>query len=228
MRQVAHRTKPVSSLALVGDGDEVDLLDEIQAAFDVTFTDSEAESCRTVGDLFDVLMTKIAPAEGANRCATAMAFYRLRRAIGAGHAGPHSMLRDVLTGTPRQAYARLGSATGLRMPALVFGAVGWFGMMVVLPGILASAAFWQAASSFWAVPFLISMLGILVAFFDRKPEAATLGDLARQVAVLNFAHLARSGARSVRVDVWKNFVQLLRQETGLIDNSPISRETTFF
>jgi len=44
-----------NSLNLVGDGDEIDILEDIEGVFDVRFSDDEAERCETLGDVHDVL-----------------------------------------------------------------------------------------------------------------------------------------------------------------------------
>src|SRR5690606_30928962 len=70
-----------SSLGLAGDLDDVAMLEDVEAAFGFRASDDELARCRTVGDLFEVINSRL-PSEGfAGSCATAMCFYRLRRAI---------------------------------------------------------------------------------------------------------------------------------------------------
>jgi hypothetical protein len=64
------------------DLEEVELLQAVEAAFDVRLTDAEAEQIRTVGDLHSMLIGRLHHVErGAIPCPAAMAFRRLKRAI---------------------------------------------------------------------------------------------------------------------------------------------------
>jgi hypothetical protein len=70
-----------SSLGLAGDLDDVDMLEDVEAAFGFRVSDEELARCWTVGHLFELINSRL-PSEGsAGSCATAMCFYRLRRAI---------------------------------------------------------------------------------------------------------------------------------------------------
>ena len=52
------RPNPNPNIGMVGDGDEVELLEDIERAFSVRFTDDEAEAIVTLGDLHEAIMTK--------------------------------------------------------------------------------------------------------------------------------------------------------------------------
>jgi hypothetical protein len=69
-----------SSLGLSGDLDDVDLVEDIEAAFGLRFSDDEIERCSTVGHLFELVENKL-PDASFGGCATAMTFYRLRRGL---------------------------------------------------------------------------------------------------------------------------------------------------
>ena len=71
-----------ASLELAGDLDDVELVEDIEKAFGVRLPDGELSNCHTVGDLFDLVLARIPDRSAtADRCATAMCFYRLRRAV---------------------------------------------------------------------------------------------------------------------------------------------------
>lgn len=59
--------------------DTVELVMEIETAFDVRFSDTEAQSCRTVGDVFDLILAKSPGLRRNTGCLSGIAFYRLRR-----------------------------------------------------------------------------------------------------------------------------------------------------
>ena len=62
------------SLGLVGDGDDLDLLADLEACFGFGMTDAEAQSSVTVGDVFTVLQRRFSATNAdGGRCLTAMA-----------------------------------------------------------------------------------------------------------------------------------------------------------
>jgi hypothetical protein len=54
----ASRSNPKPNLGLWGDGDDVEIIEIVEAHFEVAFTDAEVEAVQTVGDWFDLLLTK--------------------------------------------------------------------------------------------------------------------------------------------------------------------------
>lgn len=60
----------------------IDLLEEVEAAFNIKIGDDEAERCWTVGDLYDLICAH-APQwdEQAGTCASSAVFYRVRRSV---------------------------------------------------------------------------------------------------------------------------------------------------
>jgi hypothetical protein len=70
-----------NTLGLDDDMEPAEVVDELARVFDVAISNEEAESILTVGDFYDLLLRKLVPGEGDGKCATAMAFYRIRRAL---------------------------------------------------------------------------------------------------------------------------------------------------
>ncbi len=98
-----------NTLNLVGDGDDIDVLSDVERLFGIAVTDAEAANLLTVGNLFDLIMRK----KGAHRtraCLTQVAFYRLRRALrelGADvQIEPDSPLSSVLEAATRRSSVR--------------------------------------------------------------------------------------------------------------------------
>src|SRR5579862_611013 len=71
-----------NTLGLDDDLDGLELQNYIELCFDIKITDSEAVSCQTVGNIYQLLQSRFNRNDSdKNGCATAMAFYRLRRAF---------------------------------------------------------------------------------------------------------------------------------------------------
>ena len=71
-----------NTLGLDDDLDTVEVQLSIEASFDIRLTTEESASCRTVGDIYNILRNRFPDGPGTQRgCATAMAFYRLRHAF---------------------------------------------------------------------------------------------------------------------------------------------------
>ena len=52
-------TERLNTVDLVGDGDDVDLLEAIERAFDLKLTDDEASDLETIGDLYHLVKAKV-------------------------------------------------------------------------------------------------------------------------------------------------------------------------
>ena len=140
-----------TSLGLAGDLDDVELVEDIEQAFGVRLPDSELSKCQTVGDLFEMIVTRL-PDNGvtANRCATAMCFYRLRRAI---HTlAPDRQLRpstpiSTIADLPvRSIYRAMQAGERLRPPNPYISKFGALSLLIALGcsddlGILISCEF---------------------------------------------------------------------------------------
>jgi hypothetical protein len=71
----------VNSLGLDDDLDGVEIVKLVELAFDIRIANEDAEAITNVGELYDLLLNKIPRDETNRKCAGAMAFYRLRRAL---------------------------------------------------------------------------------------------------------------------------------------------------
>lgn len=117
-----------NTLNLVGDGDDLDVLYASERAFDVRFSDEEAERTRTVGQFYDLILGKYRVAHPRTEaCLTQAAFYRLRRALTEMRAHtriePATPLAHMSPGSRRVADIRrfwkeLGHRSGLALPPL--------------------------------------------------------------------------------------------------------------
>ena len=75
----AHRPK---SVGIVGDGDDVDVIEDFEATFEIIISDAEAESIVTLGEAYELICSKLPTNQKQQKkCLTAMAYYRLNRAL---------------------------------------------------------------------------------------------------------------------------------------------------
>lgn len=220
-------TEVASTLGLGGDGDELDVLEAVERSFDIRILDHEAECATTAGQLFDIVMAKSSVDPDARRCATAMTFYRLRRAMGDPKASPRSKLHEIVPDTPRQLFHRLGRETGLAMPSGRMGRLGSVCLYAMIFFVLAAVVTFVAGWAYWPFVLLLAVsAGVLLWLDARRWHGETLGQVTRKVVNLNFARLSYLGARSAPIDAWAAYAGLLSDITG-VDAGRIARETRF-
>ncbi len=203
------------TLGLVGDGDEIDLVEDIESAFGIMFSNEEAESCLTVGDAFDLIKGWFQTSDGS-RCVTAMAFYRVRRALGESgrNLRPESSLP---TGqSAKSLLNELAARSGLRFPRRNLTWVGGCGLLLILAGFFATVVLLDARPDYWWVGAVAFCLGVFAVTVDPcvLPDGCeTVGGLSRKVAALNFGKLVGDGARPTDRDVWAALVSVLADYT---------------
>lgn len=220
-------------LNLVGDGDDVHVVVDVEQAFGVKITDAEAERCETMGQLFDVVWRKIASAREAGlRCPSAVAFYRLRAGLrGCGLEGPITPDFNLAEFFRQRGAERVHSAlrmrAGLELPDLVFS----FGSRTVLTILLGLGAALSLAA--WSLlPLLVAgCLAAGLAFILPRAlprRVASMRDFTLACTAWNYSKLAETcgGARSR--DVWNALAFVVRESSGTGYAGPIDRNTRFF
>ena len=228
--------KAENSLYLVGDGDDVDLLTDIEAAFDLTLSDDEAANLYTLGDLNDMLSTKLKATEGRHEvCLTAVAFHRLRRALaklsGIPDVGPRTNLKEIL---PDRKFSRLKPViedlSGLQLPAPEMGDAASILTLLLMFGtpVLALVSGLLIGQWAWAVLLLWVLLVPLFKFAANQlpHHCSNVGSLAKAIAVLNQGRFAAEFGFSHRDDIWKALADIIDYH-GL-SRKPVDRQTTFF
>ena len=68
------------SLHLVGDGDDVEVVEWVERVFGISISNRETQETLTVGQLFDLIEAKCGTS-ATEMCLSQVAFYRLRRAL---------------------------------------------------------------------------------------------------------------------------------------------------
>jgi acyl carrier protein len=228
----ASHLKPAEQDEFGLPGDELELEfaeweSTLERIFDVEFTDEETEQLLTVGDLHDLLLRKMSP--GGEKCASAMSYYRLRRAVMKNFPGkqlsPSFDLSRLDSTSAHVLFKDLERATGLNLPMADLTRIGLIGEAILLPSL--AVGFVGAIPAFvysridgpysdvvwwlWIIAFLGGIvLSVVLARLDpgRIPEdCRTLGGLAKRTAELSYGRLIRLGAARRDEDIWKLLVK---------------------
>lgn len=207
-----------NTLGLDDDMDGVELVIDIEKAFGLKIENREAEVLLCVGDLYDLLLQKIPANEADRKCAGAMTFYRLRRALedfgAAKKLPPSADLAFLMRRRPASNFKRLERESGLRLPALELSAAGGIGCLVslaasaVIIGLGIAGIIDMPAWSFIGA----IVTGVAFLYFDpgRIPEKCrTLAGLVENTAPLNFGRLVKQGASHRPQDIWSAMVKVL-------------------
>jgi hypothetical protein len=236
------------TLGLDDDLDSVEVVQVVESAFNIKIADKEAEAIVTVGEMFDLLRQKIAGNATDRKCASAMAFYRLRRVLAARHvdssltpASNLSWLRDTYT----KRYVRaLEQETGLRLPKPAHSWIGRVGASIAILGVIGalvavalalSTLFfgrWNGDAIAGSTPLLLFgclIFGALLACLDPghlPKQFATLGDLAKKTANLSYGILVEQGADASESQSWRVLTEVLSDFTG-VSAGAINRDTHF-
>jgi hypothetical protein len=214
--------------------DAVEMLQAIEAAFATRISNEEAARMIRVGDLYDLLCSKVKAVDhGQLPCLTAMAFRRIKKALRERlpdrELNPETPIRQ-LTGMISVGpwLRQLGADTGLRMPDLTMRPSGLAAMTLtfaVLP-----LSFYQFEI---APPVISGLLGIVLTLAVARYWPAALprnvknvGDLARSTAARNIALLSRQGEAIRTKDVWTALESIIREIAAR--DEPIGRETLFY
>lgn len=226
-----------NTLDWVGDGDDISAVRDIEEIFEIAFSPAELVAMQTVGDLQDLVLAKLPADRDMGKCATAMAFYRLRRALNAREPNvritPATDMAAFRAPWIRQFFRDLERQTGLSLggPAHTWiGSLGWtlvlLPLMLVLPTLLVSV-FASVSPWFWAALIVMFAAGILLLRFDPGRLTGTVGDLVRKAADRNYGRLMKQGAKGRDAEIWRLLTETLAHESRLKPDT-ITRETVFF
>jgi hypothetical protein len=221
-------------LPLVGDGDEVDLVRDIEQTFAVVLDPQELQNCVTVGDLHQLLLVSVPHSErGQTSCLAAKAFFKLKRAIekqqSDGVIRPSTELASVTGRLGVYRWSRqCERKTGLSMPALVLVGGPWFWRMFFL-GWCGSIGWllnysWIGALIALPVPVVVLAVAVWVSRFPKR--LGTVGELARAVAALNVATLANPNEPLRKREIWAALQEIIRNH--LIWSGAVHPTTRFF
>jgi hypothetical protein len=244
------------TLDLWGDGDDVDVVCDVERAFGIRLTGDEAERTRTVGELYDLIeMKRPNDGRGTPACLSQIAFYRLCRALKAmGATGkitpqtPVSVLEVLEFPSISQKWRRLAQNSGLDLPPLEthFRMFEASQEILRLPPRLVWLLLWccaltalgillhrpvvilLGAAAAVAVPALCAAIDYVwwLVFRTVPHRLRTIGDLAREAAGCSFTKLTAEKRGCGPPDRWFALIAILRGISG--HQVAITRETTFF
>lgn len=105
--------------------DQVEMIIRTEENFGISFDDKELAQIRTVGELFQLIVTKLMP-NGSTVCLTSHTFYRIRKEIVSKFGltrstlKPATLMNTILPKDSRYLHWKsLGTSLGLKLPTLI-------------------------------------------------------------------------------------------------------------
>lgn len=215
-----------SSLGLQDGSDDLEMIEDVEEAFGFRLSDCDLNHCRTVGDLFELVEARLPTSGLEGSCATAMAFYRLRRAIQPriGIAlRPGTSISVLSTIRVGELHRIIKEECGLRPPVQY---ISFWGCVTLLAIFALPVAALVLGLSGW-IPVLFALLAMSVCckMLIRLPDTMlTFGDLVRSVSSRSVGTLAEQGARLRASEAWGAFRDILSDHT-LLSKEAIAPET---
>jgi len=221
----------VNSLDLDPEGGAIDLIEEVEATFDIKIANEEAERCCTVGDLYEVVRAHSPDWNDQDgNCGSSMVFYRLRRSLSQDDrrgVAPDTTLAKIGL-QPSRLFKKLAADTGLRLPEYELTSLGIAGGYLLVGGTIATIV--ALLTGHWivsSIAVLIALAGLPLIRLDpgRLPVGVvTVADLVRRTVPLNAAGLKEAGGRPA--DCWSVLVALAA-EHGELPPDEIGPDTVF-
>ena len=227
-----------NTLGLGGDGDDLELIELLEQAFDVKFGDEDLKSIENVGGFYDAIVNQLPPLKPrADRCLTAATYYKLKRAILSRRpdltvkpSTPLSVF--VNTGECGSWWQYLSAESKLVLPqptigafAAIVGITLFFAALFLFPILGIIFGDWT-----YGLYAILSMTGCVLIFRFSTPHVPsdtwTAGDLAKATLPLNFATISKECETARPQDVWDAMVWIMREPTGY--PGPIDRTTRLF
>lgn len=226
-----------NALNWVGDGDDLEAIRALEEIFEIAFSSNELTALQTVGDLEALIRSKLPSSRDVGKCATAMAFYRLRRALTAHEPGmrvtPATTMASFHAPWAKNFFRDLERQTGLLLGGPAHDWIGGMGeaclllpLMLILP-LLALTAIVHLSPFLWLGMVAMFLGGLLLLRFDPGRLTGTVGDLAHSAADKNYGRLIKQGAKARDADIWRLLTEILALESRLKPDV-ITRETVFF
>jgi hypothetical protein len=214
---------------------------EIEEAFKLRFTDAEMQRCNTVGDIYELLLSKTGNGAPLAVCLSRIAFYRLRgqlqsvTGIDRRRLRPNTRLDEIF---PREqlhsTWQRLAGAVGVYLPALErdrkiddLATLTAFAMFVcMLLGFLLTSitpllgiaifALMPACALFWA--FCIPRQKVAAVGYRLPMGVATVGDLAHAIKwhyYVEAEQAERAAISAAGQATWDKLVGVLCEQMGV-------------
>lgn len=210
--------------------DSVELVMSVEDAFQISITEEDASKIRTVGEFYDVVLSKLAikginDEESSRRCLTSAAFSRVRRAmvqvlhIDRRKITPKTELRDLLPRPKRREnWDLIKQAINLKIPKLspnlsvllikfaILMAVG------IASGLLQYLGIWGLTIA--SLIAALVMTRFMPALHTSLP-ASTVGALAEQVYLANVKQLSEESGGLNEREVWDALKKIIISQLGV-------------
>jgi hypothetical protein len=207
--------------------DGVDLILAIEDAFEIHISSEEVGNIGTVGELHNLVISKLA-GQDSKRCLTSAAFYRTRRGIVHALGIDRRKIRPVTTleeifprSTRRQKWRRIQAAMELQLPDLQHPTWISLGLLAlglavaVVPGIYGHVGVGLIALlafvGFIIGGFLLRFSPFLAVAFPN--HNTTVGDLARDVLAINHARLVNEVGGWNEKEAWEALCRVIVIQT---------------
>lgn len=219
--------------------DSVELVVAIEESFGIEIPDDEAARIRTVGDLYDSIVSKL-HGEAATHCLTSEAFYRTRRGFVDVLKVARRSIRPSTPVAPlfprasrREDWSHVQIAAGLRFPDLSLPNWVHLGALVVALAVFALSIVLVALGKLppWmlSLAFLLGfaagmgLISVATPFANEFSAGKTVGDLARDVLMKNHAKIAEQAKGWNASEVWETLCRFLVTASG-VDRRKIRRD----
>lgn len=223
-----------NSVGIVGDGDDVELIENFEEVFEVTFSNKEAESIVTLGQACDIIRSKLAiDPEQSNKCLTAMAYYRLNRAMcDQGKIHPEVLVEVPSTVTPKIFQKQLEERSNLRLDFLT-RASSWVATLTFLQFVtwIVGPVVFSGFNAFVASLVAFALTHVLWRNAERSDKRVwifdgTIGDLSRRASEMNIGKLVLLGGKWKEADIWQAMTSIIHDYTGY-PSDKMTPETKF-
>ena len=221
--------------------DYVELVMAVEEALEIEIEDEEAQRVDTVGDLHRLAVSKLEmrreEAKNPVVCARVPAFNRIRRALIDVAGVERSAIRpatpiDTLVSRSgrREAWEKLAEHSGLRWPQLT--APAWLLWTALAASAGACVAAYLSYRLTWSLVLVLGAVFVLILKATKPLQVelqggiATMGDLTRAVAGLNYILLTRGRETLTPEEVWDALVEIIVRQLS-IDRSEIRPEASF-
>ncbi len=215
--------------------DLIELLMNVEDAFEMKLTEEECGRAGTVGELHSIIVDKLGTSADKDVCLTSHTFYRLRRTIKTLFVNDDrrispAMRMEILVplANRRKAWSLLGHTLTCRIPRL--SRPGWIlPILFVVSGVLLLDAVvsgdWEIG--FASLGFLLLGYGMTIPLATQIPSCCgTMGKLARTILKLNFGKILRDRNAFSERDVWETLRAIVAEKLG-VEIEEVTRNALF-
>ena len=213
-----HRTDPRNSFGLVGDGDDIDLIETAESVFGIQISDHDAGTLNCFGTLLDLIESKISLPQSPV-CLLRRTWQDIVRQAGQ-RSSPTTRLST--TGTAQEVWlAALQRRDTPPCPDPLDVLAGSAVLVIIAPLVMQQRwtmlAFAGLALGLWTLSLALQ---------THLQNRQTLGQILRHQFHHHYADHSRKHGHGNRRDRWLALAAVCRDMTG--HAGPVDRDTTFF